>query len=413
MKPLELLKIIIATFQSAEVLNAARINENAFTRERKMPFREALRFMLDMRTTTLQTRLNMFFFHEKKGDAISQQAFSKLRANFDHSPFVTALRNVVKEEYSGKHLLKTWNGYHAFSVDGSYLQLPREDELRNVFGVRDSGTCPNAGISVLFDLLHGFALDPIITVARMDERMQFEKHLKFLYSEFADLVEKIIILVDRGYPSQKLFTDMHKQRLKFVARCPSQFLKPINEAPMGDTVVTLRNKLPVRVIKVLLENGEVEILATNLFDLPTDVILELYTLRWGIETMYFKLKRELCVEKFSGRTPNSIRQDFYASMLLLNAVAVFQHAADYVVKERHKNKKLKHEYRVRTSDLIITLRDRFVFVALCGHSMLTAFEIEKIIKIMARSTSALRPKRIFPRNFKLYYRVRFNLLSCL
>jgi hypothetical protein len=169
----------------------------------------------------------------------------------------------------------------------------------------------------------------------------------------------------------------------------------------------------VRVIKVLLENGEVEILATNLFDLPTDVILELYTLRWGIETMYFKLKRELCVEKFSGRTPNSIRQDFYASMLLLNAVAVFQHAADYVVKERHKNKKLKHEYRARTSDLIITLRDRFVFVALCGHSMLTAFEIEKIIKIMARSTSALRPKRIFPRNFKLYYRVRFNLLSCL
>lgn len=326
---------------------------------------------------------------------------------------MTALRNVVKEEYSGKHLLKTWNGYHVFGVDGSYLQLPREDELRNVFGVRDSGTCPNAGISVLFDLLHGFAIDPIITVARMDERMQFRKHLEFLYCEFADLVKRIIVLLDRGYPSQDLFTDMHKKGLKFVARCPSQFLKPINEAPMGDTVVTLRNKLPVRVIKVLLENGEVEILATNLFDFPTGAILKLYTLRWGIETMYFKLKRELCVEKFSGRTPNSIRQDFCASMLLLNAVAVFQHAADYVVKERHKNKKLDHEYRARTSDLIITLRDRFVFAALFGHSMLAALEIEEVIKIMARSLSALRPGRSFPRNFKLYYNVRFNLLSCL
>jgi hypothetical protein len=66
MKPLELLKIIIATFQSTEVLNTARTSEKALTRERKMPFREALHFMLDMRTTTLQTRLNMFFFMKKK-----------------------------------------------------------------------------------------------------------------------------------------------------------------------------------------------------------------------------------------------------------------------------------------------------------------------------------------------------------
>ena len=100
-------------------------------------------------------------------------------------------------------------------------------------------------------------------------------------------------------------------------------------------------------------------------------------------------------------------------MVLLNAVAVFQNEADCAVKERQKGKSLKHEYRARTSDLIITLRDRFIFAALCWHSMLTELEIGKIIKTMAHSVSSVRLGRNFPRNFKLYYNVKFNNLSCL
>ena len=411
MKSLNLLKLIRATFSSKEVLDAARLKNGAFTRNYKMPFRKVLHFMLDMRKTTLQTRLNIFFSHEEKGESISQQAFSKLRANFDHSPFVTVFRYLVNEEYSGKHSLKTWNGYHLFSVDGSYLQLPRVDKLRNVFGVRDSGTCPNAGISILFDVLHGFALDPIITVARMNERIQCKEHMDFLCGKLPNIAKKTILLLDRGYPSQKLITEMHQKSLKFVVRCSSQFLKPINTAPMGDSVVVLSNGVSVRIIKFLLENGEVETLATNLFDLQMDTIVELYTLRWGIESMYFKLKRELCIEKFSGKTPNSVRQDFWVSMVLINAVAVFQHEADCAVKERQNGKSLKHEYRARTSDLIITLRDRFIFTSLYSHPMLTELEIRKIIKIMARAVSSLRPGRSFQRIFNRNYNFRFNNLS--
>ena len=166
---------------------------------------------------------------------------------------MTAFRHLVKEEYSGEHSLKTWNGYHVLGVDGSYLQLPRVDELRNLFGVRDSGTCPNAGISILFDVLHGFALDSIITVARMDERIQFTNHMDFLCCELPNIAKKTIFLLDRGYPSQKLLTDIHKKGLKFVARCSSQFLKPINTAPIGDSVITLSNGVSVRVIKFLLD----------------------------------------------------------------------------------------------------------------------------------------------------------------
>ena len=50
---------IISNLQ--ETLDVARLRKNAFTRTRSMTFAHALSFMLDMRKTTLQTRLNFYF----------------------------------------------------------------------------------------------------------------------------------------------------------------------------------------------------------------------------------------------------------------------------------------------------------------------------------------------------------------
>ena len=411
MMSLGLLDYLTNVIDSNETLETARLRREAFTRNRSMPFSNALYFMLDMRTTTLQTRLNAFFKHNGGGEPISQQAFSKLRANFDHSPFEKIVRGLVKEEYSGKHPLTTWNGYHLLGVDGSYMQLPRVEDLRWEFGVRGADICPMAGTSVLFDVLHGWALDPILTDAYMNEREQLEKHMDFLCRELPDVATKTILLIDRGYPSKDLFKKLQESCFKFVARCKKGFAKATSEVPLGDSVITLKNGVSVRIIKFELENGGIETLATNIPDLPASAIIELYALRWGIETMYFKLKQELCVEKFSGKTANSIRQDFWTSMVLLNSVAVFQKEADNAVKERQKNNPPKHEYHARTSDLIITLRDRFIFAALCGHPMLAKWEMDDVIKTLARVVSPVRPGRSFPRDFKPFFSVNHNLKS--
>jgi len=411
MMSLSLLEYIARVFVSKETLETARLSKKAFTRKRSMPFTNALHFMLDMRTTTLQTRLNEFFKHNGGGGPISQQAFSKLRANFDHSPFESAVRGLVKEEYSGKHPLTTWNGYHVLGVDGAYLQLPRVEDLRLEYGVRGGGDCPMAGTSVLFDVLHDWAIDPVLTDAYMNERDQFESHMDFLCRELPEIAKKTILLIDRGYPSKDLFAKLQESCFKFVARCKSGFAKVVDEAPMGDSVVTLKNGVCVRIVKFELENGDIETLATNLLELPVDAIIELYALRWGIETMYFKLKQELCIEKFSGKTANSIRQDFWASMVLLNSVAVFQHEADEAVLKRQTDKSPKYVNRARTSDLIITLRDRFIFAALCGHPMLVKWEMDDIIKTLARVVSPVRPGRSFPRNFRPFYCFNHNLKS--
>jgi len=173
-------------------LDYSRFHPNSFTRNRGMPFPSALSFMLDMRKTTLQTRLNLFFEH-KGGDPISQQAFSKLRMKFDHSPFEKMTRGLVKKEYSGQYELPLWYGYHVFGIDGSFLQLPRENALRNEYGVRGrGGMCPCAGISILFDVLHGWVVDPSITRADRNEREECVKHAQYLCRELPHVAKNSI-----------------------------------------------------------------------------------------------------------------------------------------------------------------------------------------------------------------------------
>ena len=411
MKHIEYLEVLRIISNAQTTLNTARLQENAFTRNRKMTFANALSFLLDMRKTTLQTRLNLYFEHIEGGDPISQQAFSKLRMNFDHSPFETMVREPVKKEYSGQYGLPLWNGFHVFGVDGSYLQLPRVDALRKEFGIRGGGTQPSAGVSILYDVLHGWALDPIITHTNMNERAECEKHIRFLGEQLPHIVANSVLTLDRGYPSLDLFTKLQASGLKFVARCSLACLAEINAAPLGDSTVTLKNGVCVRVIKFMPENGDVETLATNLFDLPTESFPELYALRWGVETAYFRLKQELSIEKFSGKTANSVRQDFWASMVLLNAVAVFQQDADEVIQLRQQGKYIKHLNRTRTSDLIITLRDRFIFAVLRGKPMFCAAEMDDVIRIMARSISPVRSGRHFDRVFRPFNANNHNLKS--
>jgi hypothetical protein len=98
-------------------------------------------------------------------------------------------------------------------------------------------------------------------------------------------------------------------------------------------------------------------------------------------------------------------------MVLLNAVAVFQSEADQAVQVRQKGKSLKHVNRARTSDLIVILRDRFIFANLCGHPALAAWESDDVIQSLARVVSPVRPGRSFPRNFKPLFAANHNLKS--
>jgi len=413
MKILNLLQRQREVTNDPKLLEVSRTHPKAFTRKRSMDFPQAVSFMLDMRKSTLQTRLNAFYRHTKGGAPISQPAFTKLRAQFDHTPFEAMLRDCVEEEYSGRYQLPKWKGFHVLAADGSYLQLPRTDEIREEFGTRGMGhVCHSAGVSVLFDVLHGWALDPIITHADMNEGLQLEKHLAYLCGNLPDIAQKALILIDRGYPSYKIFAAMDENNLHFCARCKSNFTTETRDAPLGSSIVTLKSGQTVRVVKFFI-GKTIETLVTNLFDLPATDFPALYAMRWGIETMYHEFKRIICVEKFSGKTPNAIRQDFWAAMVMLNTAACLRKEADEAVVNRQKTKKNKHFYRARNSDLIVIMRDRFMFAVLCGRPAFSKRNLNIVTKELARAVSPVRPGRSFPRTHRTNPAANSQLKSCL
>ena len=85
----------------------------------------------------------------------------------------------------------------------------------------------------------------------------------------------------------------------------------------------------------------------------------------------------------------------------------FQKEADEAVTEKHKNKPVKHACKAKTSDLVITLRDRFIFACIRRNRIIGNKQMEKIIKILSSSVSPIRPDRSFPR--RPAHRKKFNL----
>ena len=90
----------------------------------------------------------------------------------------------------------------------------------------------------------------------------------------------------------------------------------------------------VRVIAVKLDTGEIEYLATNIFDkeITPSMFRELYFLRWACEKKYYEFKITSLLEEFSSATPNSMMQEFFITLLMTNLSALVKADADEAIK---------------------------------------------------------------------------------
>lgn len=106
-------------------------------------------------------------------------------------------------------------------------------------------------------------------------------------------------------------------------------------------------KLPysfgLRCVKVILPNGNIEILISNV---PKETfkrkdIEKLYLLRWGIETSSNHLKNAVNIEEFVGIKENSIKQEFYSVLIKYNLVMQYIDKAETVAYWCKKNRKIR------------------------------------------------------------------------
>ena len=93
--------ISASIMRAASTLNESRFKPQYFTRKRKMPFHDLLKFLLFTHKTSSQCALNSFL--ERKGITMSQQALSKARSKFDHTPFLK-LYTGIRDAFMGRSI---------------------------------------------------------------------------------------------------------------------------------------------------------------------------------------------------------------------------------------------------------------------------------------------------------------------
>ncbi|MDW7650472.1 MAG: transposase [Bacillota bacterium] len=154
-------------------------------------------------------------------------------------------------------------------------------------------------------------------------------------------------------------------------------------------------KLNVRVIRLILDSGEEEVLVTNVFDENFSIkeFKELYFKRWGIEVKFNELKSRLQIENFTGDTVISVEQDFYASIYLSNMAALAKNEANEKVAQNREGKTLKYEYKVNINMLIGKLKDSMVLMLLEDNPEKRKAMLRKIMEEISQNVVPIRPGR--------------------
>ena len=304
------LQLLTDILSQSCIMEAARFNPTFFTRKRKMSFSEIVMFILSNFKTNTQMALNRFFNDFlKKENTMSQQALSKARSHFDHSPFEFFFRDQVRRRFCCEHEIHLLHGFQVLAVDGSDIALPDLPTMLSAFGgTGRNSDSPTAKISLLYDVLNDFVVDAAIDRAGSSERKFALQHMEKLLD--IKRTEKKLLIFDRGYSSVEFIKELEMKGYYYLMRVRSKWNLKVDEISSQDSVIELEEKMKLRVVKFQLPSGEQETLISNLFELKFEDFPELYFKRWPVETKYDVLKNKLAIENFTGYTKNVILQDF-------------------------------------------------------------------------------------------------------
>lgn len=272
--------------------------------------------------------------------------------------------------------LKLWNGFRVLAVDGSRITLPNTTELKRCFGAAKNQSeveVVQARASILYDVLNRIVLDA--TLGKME---QGEQELALTHEHRWQ--EKDLIIYDRGYPSYDLIHEHISAKIDCLIRVKTSYgfsavssfvasgkksliteLFPKQNRSFKGKSYGKDSRIRVRLVRVELSGGEVEVLLTTLLDskkYPSKMFGQLYFLRWKIETFYDELKNKLKVENFTGYSQNSINQDFLCAIFISNLQSIMVNDMQDELAEQDDEK--KYSYKVNTNLSYGLLKNRIL-----------------------------------------------------
>ena len=326
--------------------------QSDFTRKRKLPFPRLITFILSIvvsgKSQGVDTKAGLFFKAARRSnlwndaDPIHRSALTKARKKVSWIIFQDILSRAVQLAYElfPEKPEYLWHGMSVYAVDGSAYTLPATEALRKEFDPdsglnhRGKGHYPQCLVSTVYDVFRRLPIARSVVKANGSERDEAKSFIPSIPSGG-------VILFDRGYPGYEFIKELiNTYSGYFVFRCPGastfRAVSSFLNSGKGESVIWIdpthsyrvrsgtkkwRQAKPIklRIIKLVAPDGTLSVLLTNLFDEQTFTlqdITELYFRRWEVETHYRNEKTVLEVEKFHGKTPNSIRQELFAIMIM-------------------------------------------------------------------------------------------------
>jgi hypothetical protein len=160
-------------------------------------------------------------------------------------------------------------------------------------------------------------------------------------------------------------------------------------------IVTKKTGIKVRMLKLKLPDGEIEVLLTNLFDkrFTLKKISKLYFMRWKIETTYGKQKNQMQMEIFSGHRVLCIKQDYAAGLFVSNLQSIIEKQCEQDLQEISATR--CYEYKINRNISWAFLKNRILKLFIQPNN---SFEILMELKFLfLKNIEPVRPGRQAPR----------------
>lgn len=398
-----------------------------FTRIRKLPMEELIKFLLSMTGGTLNRELY------DAGIDVVASSFVEQRQRIGYLAFKKILEqfNALCDDPA------TIKGFRLLAVDGSTVALPRNESSKNHY---KSDTNPkgwnNTHANLMFDILNKVFVDCYMGESEQDSRKAHDEQ-GALYSLIyrRKFQQPTIVVLDRGYEGfSTIYHLANIQNLYFVLRVKNEGLRPIKALPMEELdrnlewTITSRQTneakrngwiflqtgskkgkinspntritrfdfppnqdtvpMKCRAVRFMLDSGY-ETLLTNLprEEFSISELKHLYAMRWQIETSVRFWKYAVGALALHSRTDELILQELYAHLTMFNF-------CQRISREIEIPQKPGNKYRREI--------DRTMSIYICKKFFREPdFSGEKLIQDIKRYTVPVRPGRVDERNLKV------------
>lgn len=390
-----------------------------FTRNRKLSFEKVMLTLISMGGGSISKELLDAGSYNAKIPTTS--AFVQQRDKILPYAFEYLFREFTQSCSS----TKKHKTYRLLAIDGTVLHTPTNS--------KDADThYPNVSGKRGYNLMHLNALYDLISRLYVDALVQPHRNLNESKA-LTDMVDRspiedhTILMADRGYESYNNFAHLQRKGWKYLIRAKDikssgilsgltlpQTLefdvnvnliltkKKTNETKRHPEVYKILGKnttfdfleqensryfpMSFRVLRIKLSDDSYETVITNLpvDEFSSKEIKQFYSMRWGIETSFRKLKYAVALAAFHGKKREYTEQEIFAKLIMHNFIEMI------ITHTTISKAKTKYTYQVN-----FTLATQF-----CREFLRLHISPPHLEALISKHVCPIRSCRNFPRKMR-------------